>query len=457
MVEQKFKQFRQSVKAEEFNSIEFLVAKAEQLEASDPELSKRILVRVENLKRQRNTSGNSIKSEAHAGAQPQKKQTLASTSVSNGPDNSSTSTIIQILKRSPFAICVLLPTFIFAFYQCFWASERFESQAQVTVRQPDAMATMDASMAILSGLGVSNSSTVDTELIKAFINSTDMLDYLQQELDLRRHYSQSNVDFFSRLESDASHEELLEYYQDHITVEISDKSGVLTVKSQAFDSNYAFGLTQKIVEHAEWYINSIGHQLAESQLAFIKQEHQVVEQKLEQAQSRLMNFQQKYNLLDPTAEGTAMQQITYTLEGQISAKEAQLKGLRAMMSDNTPQVRSLQTELESLKQQVISERNKLVSDSGSSIPVNEILSRFTDLKVKMELALTAYTSSQVSLEKSRVEAYRQLKYLITVESATEPQESRYPESFYNIVLFAILTSMIYAIGKIIITTIRELK
>ncbi len=170
-----------------------------------------------------------------------------------------------------------------------------------------------------------------------------------------------------------------------------------------------------------------------------------------------MNFQQKYNLLDPTAEGTAMQQITYTLEGQITAKEAQLKSLRSVMSDSAPQVRSLETELASLKQQVINERNKLVNDSGESVSVSEILSRFTDLKVKMELALKAYTSSQVSLEKSRVEAYRQLKYLVTVESATIPQESRYPDSFYNVALFALIASMLFAISKIVITTVKELK
>ncbi len=461
MVEEKFKAFRESVTQAEFNSIEFLIAKAEHLEDQDPALAKRILVRVANLKKQRanNKAQNNNAAQLQAKVQPITPQVKAQQdSEPEIPQN----LIGKILsgawfKRAPFLILVGVPTLVFAFYQCFWASERFESQAQVTVQQPDSMATMDTSMAILSGLGVSSSSGVDTELIKAYINSMDMLNYLDTTLNLRKHYSQPSVDIFSRIHDDDSSEKFLEYYQDHITIEISDKSGVLTVKAQGFSADFAHQLTQNIVKRAEWYINSIGHQLAESQLSFIKHEHSLVEAKLEDAQSKLMNFQQKYNLLDPTAEGTAMQQITYTLEGQITAKEAQLKSLRSVMSDSAPQVRSLETELASLKQQVINERNKLVNDSGENVSVSEILSRFTDLKVKMELALKAYTSSQVSLEKSRVEAYRQLKYLVTVESATTPQESRYPDSFYNVALFALIASMLFAISKIVISTIKELK
>ncbi|GAL24235.1 capsular polysaccharide export system inner membrane protein KpsE [Vibrio variabilis] len=127
------------------------------------------------------------------------------------------------------------------------------------------------------------------------------------------------------------------------------------------------------------------------------------------------------------------------------------------MSKNAPQVASLENELQALRQQLINERGKLAHSDGEYTSVTQIMTRFTDLKVKMELALQAYTSSQVSLEKSRIEAYRQLKYLVTVESATLPEDAKYPETIYNITLFAVLIAMIFAIGRIILSTIRELK
>lgn len=490
MIEQKFQKFKNSIESKDFNSIEFLSARAEQIESEDPELSKRILVRVNNLKRQQQAKmkqqrnqeqelkKNKKDTDKIKEAAPVSKEatpTLKSESSSEAHIQEKTQEqlkdkfnaqltifvsripLLKKLSQSPFIALVVLPTLMFSFYQLFWATERFESQAQVIVQQPDGMATMDASMAVLTGLGVSNTGVSDTELVKAYILSNDMLQYLEGTLGLRQHYSQSNIDSFSRLSEDSSREGFLEYYQQHISVFIDSKSSIVFVQGQGFDADFAHELTKTIVDRAEWYINSIGHQLAEAQLEFIKKEHENIQSRLEEAQSTLLNFQQRYNLLDPAAEGMAMQQITYGLEGQISAKEAELKGLLAVMSAQAPQVKAVQTQLEALKGQLIIERAKLSTDTNQVIPVSEILAGYTDLKVKMELALQAYTSSQVSLEKSRIEAYRQLKYLVVVESATHPQDNKYPDTFYNISLFALIAIMLFAIGKIIISTIRELR
>ncbi|ORT51881.1 lipopolysaccharide biosynthesis protein [Vibrio sp. qd031] len=441
-VEQQFQELKNSLSTDDFNSISALEDQAKKYEDKNPELAKRILRRVVNLKAAEKTKQNN---EVKARASSVKPQAVK----------------VEKFKRlkqwlSPSAVFVLIPTLIFACYQLFIATERYESQAQLIVQQPDAMATMDASMALLSGLGVQTSGS-DTELVKAYIYSNDMLSYLDSELSLREHYSWLEADKFSRLDQAASREELLEFYKKAVKVEISDKSGVITVYSQAFDSNFAQNLTQKIVERAEWYINSIGHQLAEAQLVFINGEHQLIEDKLSKAQANLLLFQQQYNLLDPTAEGLAMQQITYGLEGQIAAKEAELKTVSSVMSKVSPQVLRIQTELLGLKEQLAVERGKLAKDGEEVFSVSEIMAQFTDLKIKMELALQAYTASQVSLDKSRIEAYRQMKFLVVVESATLPEDNKYPDVIYNITLFFILASMLFAIGRIIVLTIRELK
>ncbi|UUM30035.1 lipopolysaccharide biosynthesis protein [Vibrio japonicus] len=460
-VEQRFQQLKKQIKPEQFDSVEWLMAKAEQIEADDAALAKRILVRVANLKKhQANKKSQIVTSVTSPGVvKPSVAQQSESAAkkIEVVEQEKPLTHWPKVLKHSYFFWLVVIPTIAFAGYQLLWATERYESQAQVIVQQPDGLATMDASMAILSGLGVSNTGVSDTELVKAYILSNDMLTYLDKTLNLRAHYSQSGIDLFSRTDEDDSWEELLEFYQQHINVYIDSKSSIVHVYSQAFDAEFAHKLTQTIVDRAEWYINSIGHQLAEAQLAFIRQEHQNIESKLEQAQVKLLNFQRRHNLLDPTAEGMAVQQITYGLEGQISAKEAELKGLAAVMSAKAPQVLHTQNQLNALKSQLEKERGKLSDDSAKVMPLSEILANYTDLKVKMELALQAYTSSQISLEKSRIEAYRQLKYLVVVESATQPEESKYPDSSYNISLFAALAAMLFVIIKIIFSTIRELK
>lgn len=465
MPEQRFLQLRDTLKTEEFNSIAFLEKKAKELEESDPKLSARILVRVNNLnlhykaKEQADKvveiSNPSVKSQSSTNSTVN-KETNKITHIKQYMKSASFIASIKTLRQSSFMWFVILPSLLFSIYQLFIATERFESQAQVIVQQPDAMATMDASMALLSGMGVPTGSS-DTELVKAYIYSTDMVQYLNQELDLRGHYSQEFIDYFSTIHENDTREELLAYYQDRVKVIINEKSGVISIYSQGFDSEYAQKLTNKIVERSEWFINSIGHQLANAQLSFVQGEHETIEKQLAQAQTKLLNFQREYNLLDPTAEGVAMQQITYTLEGQIAVKQTELKTAQTIMSAKAPQVLALQNELNALKTQLKSERNKLAQSGKGEMPVSEILAKFTDYKVQMELAIQAYTSSQISLEKSRIEAYRQIKYLIVVEKATLSQENKYPDVFYNISLFVLLFSLVFGIGKIIISTIQELK
>ncbi|MGF1774972.1 lipopolysaccharide biosynthesis protein [Vibrio wakamikoensis] len=485
MIEKRFNEFRVSVKPSEFNDIDFLLNEAKQLDADDPQLANRIRLRVKNLKvKQQSTPNDSVTAATvqtsavksatlRTPSKPIENNQASETTASNGATKApSTATeadskapqwydfakpLIEWISRRPFVALVVIPTLLFSLYQTLWASERFESQAQVTVQQPDGMATMDASMALLSGLGVSSSQGTDSELVKAYIYSNDMIEYLNRQLNMRQHFSDSGIDYFSRLHDSDSRETAIEYYKKRVKVEVNTTSGVITIYGQAFSSEYAQQLTQTIVGRAEWYINSIGHQLAQEQLTFIQGEHEIVAQKLRDAQTALLGFQQKYNLIDPTAEGAAIQQIAYGLEGQIATKNAELTGLTQIMSAQAPQVKMLQNEIAALEQQLVSERTKLATSEGESFSVSQILATFTDLRVKMELALQAYTSSQVSLEKSRIEAYRQLKYLVTVEAATQPEDNQYPEVLYNITLFAILASMVFAIGRIIVLTIYELK
>ncbi|GHA39793.1 lipopolysaccharide biosynthesis protein [Photobacterium aphoticum] len=455
-VEQRFQALRQTLTPAEFTCIEFLIAKAEQVEAEDPELSARILVRVANLKKQL-MSGEEQVASSKPNAENQNKEEQKPNNMFSELLSIFNFPLFNFFTCNPFIALVVIPTLIFTLYQSFWASERYVSRAQVIVQQPDGMATMDASMAVLTGLGVSNTGVADTELVKAYILSNDMLKYLEEKLDIVSHFSQSNIDWFSRIDEQESWETVYEYYLNRLDIYIDSNSNIVHVETQAFDPEFANRLTQTIVERSEWYINSIGHQLANEQLAFIQKEHANIEHKLQQAQTKLLRFQQQYNLLDPTAEGAAMQQITYGLEEQISAKEAELKSLTAMMSSSAPQVVTVKNTLAALQSQLNKERAKLSDTKNSTISVSEILNQYTDLKVKMELALQAYTSSQISLEKSRIEAYRQLKYLIVVEAATKPHDAKYPDVFYNITLFGVLATMLFVIGRIVLLTIQELK
>ena len=476
-LERRYDNFYTLLSENQRHDIEFLFLKSAKLESTDLPLAYRIMQRIKILSSEpkvlmRIESLGEKMTELH----PELMQT---SSIENSEENTRTLALSLRIKahantlkgvdikrklRSKTVI-LTIPFLIFAFYQFIWATERFESQLQIIVKEPDNMATLDPTMALMSGFGVSPTNE-DVELVKAFIFSNDMLEYLKTNLNIVVHYKNDNVDYFSRLSEDASREDQLAFYTKTLTVDIDANSGVVSVFVQAFNPKMANDIAASIVHRAEWFINEIGHNLAKAQLVFIQQEHQVTEQRLQRAKNRLLQFQREYNLLDPQAEGMAFQQITYALEGQIAAKEAQLRTARNSMSENAPLVMNIDAELNSLIKQLDMQRQRLTQNPGAELnnagiepefAVGDILAKFTDYKIDMEFALQAYSSSKISMEKSRIEAYRQIKYLVVVESPTIPEEAKYPESIYNITLFLVVQLMLFGIVKIILATVNELR
>ncbi|MCL1044127.1 lipopolysaccharide biosynthesis protein [Shewanella electrodiphila] len=361
---------------------------------------------------------------------------------------------------TPFGLCVLLPILLFSFYQIVWASPRFESRFQMIVQQPDGMSTLDPSMALLTGFGGAATNT-DTQIVQKYIFSNDMLEYLNDNISLREHFESSQADIFSRLYSWQSKEAFSQFYNSMVDVVIDEKSSVITVRVQGFSSDYSTLLATQIGEKAEWYINDISHQLANAQLEFVKQEHLTVEGRLVNAQKSLLAFQQRYNLLNPEEEGKALAQIAYGIEAQIAAKKTELTTLRAVMSDEAPQVVNVENQIKAYQEQLQFEKTRLTQQNEASkesdLSISQVLAKFSDLKLELELAIKSFASSIISMEKSRVEAYRQLKFLILVEQPTKPEDNLYPKVIYNIALLSVVLFLIFGIFKIVVSTFNELK
>ena len=367
------------------------------------------------------------------------------------------------LLMNPYFLTVVLPVLLMWFYLGFWASERYESRAQLTVQSSEQSAAIDPSMMAMAALGSSGSNVQDAELVKAYVLSRDMLTQLQEELNLREIYSNSSIDMFSDMDKDASIEDFHAFYLAHVDVYVDVASGIITISAQAFDPPSARAITNTIVRFAEDYINSISRELGTAKLSFMREESERTLTQLRAAQERLIKFQNEYSLLDPEAEGLALQQITYSIESQITNKESELATLRAAMTANAPPVILVQSQVDALRDQLAAERARLVSttseesqSSANSMSVSEVIAKYADYKLDLELALQAYTLSQVSVESAQVETYRQAKYLVTLESPTEPQDNQYPLIIYNLSLMLVLLLLLNAIVRIVMATVREL-
>jgi len=357
----------------------------------------------------------------------------------------------EVFKNYPlFFLMVVLPIFLVSFYYLFIASDKYVSEAKITIKQTGQPPT---SFNIpLFGIG-NPVSREDAMYLKAYILSYDMLDYLDKKLNLKKMYQSKDIDFISRLSSDATHEEFLKYYQKHIVkISYDDISSILTIQVFAFKPEDAKMIAEAILEQCERYINGISHKIAREQMNFIEQELAYANQKMQNAKNRLLNFQNTYKVLDPTQEAQASASLVAQLEVQLAQQEAQLRNLLTYLNEDSFQVQALKNQIKSLKEQIEKEKSKMI---GGDRKLNKLLAQYLELKLNVDFATDVYKATLSAFEVTRVEASRKLKNLVIISSPNLPDEALYPKRAYNIALASLLILLFYGITKLVIGVIKE--
>jgi capsular polysaccharide transport system permease protein len=353
-------------------------------------------------------------------------------------------------KNYLFFLLVVLPLFLLIFYYLFVASDKYVSEAKVTIKQTGERPT---SFNIpLFGMG-NPTSREDAMLLKEYILSYDMLDHLDRKLNLKKLYQDKNIDFISRLPSDATREEFLKYYQKHIVdVSYDDISSILTIKVYAFKPEDAKKIAEAILEQCERYINGVSHRIAKEQMNFIEQELAYANQKMQSSKNTLLNFQNRYKILDPTQEAQASVALVAQLEAQLAQQEAQLRNLLTYLSEDSFQVQALKNQIKALRDQIEKKKSEMV---GGDTKLNKILAQYLELKFNVDFSTDVYKATLSAFEITRVEASRKLKNLVIIASPNLPEEALYPKRAYNITLATILLLLFYGIVKLIIAVIKE--
>ena len=99
-----------------------------------------------------------------------------------------------------FLWVVVLPTLLAAVYYGLIESDIYISEAKFAVRSSEQGSASNGILsAVLPGIGT-ESADEDASIVRDYILSLDILEKLDKQLDLRKHYSSTNVDFLSRLD-----------------------------------------------------------------------------------------------------------------------------------------------------------------------------------------------------------------------------------------------------------------
>jgi capsular polysaccharide transport system permease protein len=352
-----------------------------------------------------------------------------------------------------YVAVVVVPTLLTMFYLAVFAAKGYVSRAQVMVeREPTVMAAgAELALGLLSGGG--GLSKQDALLVESFMRSRTMLEYLDDELDLRGHFSAPRIDFIGRLAADATAEDFLDYYRKRLSVKIDDQSLIVSVAFTALDAEFARAVVRKLIERSEQFVNEAARQFAREQLAFVEDQVEQANERLKTASRKVIELQRSNEVLSPQLETESVSRIVASLEGELAEQRTQIKAMSAYLNPQAADMVAARARARALEAQVEQERARLV---GSQNPgLNELMLAYHDAETDVKLATEVYKTALATLEATRLDAVRKVKLLVSVDRPSIAGSAEHPRVLYWTATVFLLLNLAYFVMSLIIATVED--
>ncbi|WP_235041852.1 chain-length determining protein [Vreelandella profundi] len=358
--------------------------------------------------------------------------------------------LTRFVKKSPQWAVAIAAILIVSFYWFVWAQERYVSRATVVLESPQ-VATPELSLSSLMGGGGGN--THDLLLLREHLLSVDMLRLLDNQLDIRKHYSEHG-DIFAKLRSaDVPIEDLHKYYLRRVEIELDEYAGVLNIEVQGYTPEFANQVTTLLLEAGEDHMNQMGHRLADEQVRFLEQQMVRLDERFKETRAALLEYQNEFGLVSPTDTVASINQVVATLEADLARYQAQRNALASFQSSQSPELRQVERNITALRDQIIEQRDRIAQASGGSL--NSVSAEYETLELQAQFAQETYSSALAALENTRLEAARQLKQVSVLQSPLMPEYPTEPNRLYNSSVFAIITIFLAFILSMMMMIIKD--
>lgn len=356
------------------------------------------------------------------------------------------------LRRYPHLALCGLAILLVSVYWGLWASDRYVSQANVVLESPQLSSPTLNFESLFSGGGAPT--RTDMLLLRDYLMSVDMLNMLQEELDIRQHFANPAIDYFSRLsDSDTEIEQFHGYMQKRISIEFDEYAQLLRLKVQAFDPEMAQAIAAFMLQQGEAHMNNMGQRLAEEQMYFLERQVDQLKLRLDDAISDLIDYQNISGLVSPQGTVESLSAVVAGLESQLSGLRARRSALLSYQSVRSPEVLRIDSEISAVNEQINAERARMAQASGGAL--NVLTSEYQALELKMQFAKESYSAALMALENTRIEAARKLKQVSVLQSPTLPEYSESPRRLYNITVFTLIALFLVLITHMLVLIVKD--
>ncbi len=256
--------------------------------------------------------------------------------------------------------------------------------------------------------GVLNSETVQNDIINKF--------------DLRKVYWRKRYDHTRKKLAERT----------NITED--RKSGIITIKVEDTSPDRARQMAQAYVDELNGRMANLTTSAAHRERVFLEERLAAVKKLLDDSWLALSQFSSKYRTLSPDVQGRAMLESASSLEGQLIAAQAELKGLEQIYGPENARVRTVQAKAAELKHRL----DQLVGQgpANSELEAGQLYPSIQQLPVMGNTYLGLYRQAKIQeavyetltkqYEMAKVSEAKEIPTIKELDTPTVPEGRSWP-------------------------------
>ncbi len=356
------------------------------------------------------------------------------------------------LLMARLAFFVMLPTLIAGWYFYSAATPMYSTKSEFLILQAD-----NAGGSGIGGLlsGTQFATNQDSIAVQSYLQSKDAMLRLDRDVGFKTHFEQPWIDPIQRLKANPTNEDAYKTYKKNVKIGYDPTEGVIRMEVIAADPQTATDFSSKLISYAEDRVNNLSQQKRGDQMQDAMESFENAQVARRDAQQALIELQQQGALLDPEGViGTLRSQIS-TYEVELQEKQLQLAALEENARPNQARVSGAKADIRRLEN-VIEALNARMTDA------NQGENSLAALTVRIQMAQADLATRDLLLqsalqqvEQTRMEANRQVRYLVTSVEPVASEAPSYPRAFENTVLAFLIFGGIYLMISLTASILRE--
>jgi capsular polysaccharide transport system permease protein len=348
---------------------------------------------------------------------------------------------------------VLLPTFIAGWYFYIVATPMYSVRSEFVIQQAGPASSGGSLGGLFSGTAFATSQ--DSIAVQGYLQSREAMGRLDEDLGFRAHFQGEEIDPLQRLDPDATLEAAYKVYKKFLKISFDTTEGVIRMDVIAADPAVAADWSRQLIAYAEGQVDHLTQRLREDQMRDAKEGYEAAQAALTTSQRQLIELQEKFKIISSETEvGMIVGQIS-GLENQITQERLSLAQMESNPEPNQARMEPVKRRIATLEAQVAELRSRLTEDSASQSSLAEIQGELLVAQSDLQTRQLLLAQALQSMETSRVEANRQVRYLSLSVSPIPPDESSFPRAFENTLVTMLILLGIYLMVSMTAAILRE--